>query len=209
MRPLGFGRDRAGLVDLAAGLAGGLFAPVATFGFGLPFWASVPGAILLFAGVRLAAAPRRLFEGLTLDDADRASLDLARDVLSGAQDQLGRLVAAARGVTNVPVRESLDRLGAIAARVVSEVEQKPRRLANVRRLLTYYLPSAARLAEGYRVLEASSAPDVARLRATASMIGQLDGVFARHADRLTEEEVDGLDVELRLLENSIREDQPC
>ena len=202
------GKDAPGVADVLAGLAGGLFAPAATFGFGLPLWVSIPGAALVFFGVRLVAAPRRLFEGLDLQEADLANVDLARDVLSAAGDHLARLRAAARATASVPVRASLDRLATIAARVMADVEQKPRRLNSVRRLLTYYLPSAARLAEGYRVLEASTAPDEARLRATAGMIGQLDGVFARHADRLTEEEVDGLDVELRLLENSIREDQP-
>src|SRR5262249_32901421 len=152
-------RDSASRADVLAGLAGGLFAPIATFGFGLPLWASIPGSILIFFGVRLALTPRRLFEGFDFGEADRASLDLARELLSDAQAQLERLGAVARETRTAAVRGKLDHLQAIAARVIAEVEQKPRRVNNVRRLLTYYLPAAARLADGYHVLENSHAPD--------------------------------------------------
>jgi 5-bromo-4-chloroindolyl phosphate hydrolysis protein len=199
--------DAAAWADVLAGLAGGLFAPVATFGFGLPLWASIPGAVLIFFGVRMVAAPRRLFEGFDFGEADRASLELAREILSEAQVQLQRLRSLAQETKTAAVREKLTHLHAIAARVVGEVEQKPRRVNNVRRLLTYYLPAAARLADGYHVLENSNAPDRERLKAAGDMIGRLDEVFARYADRLSEEEVEGLDVELKLLENSIRDEQ--
>jgi 5-bromo-4-chloroindolyl phosphate hydrolysis protein len=200
-------RDPAPWADVLAGLAGGLFAPIATFGFGLPLWATIPGAVLIFFGVRLVAAPRRLFEGFDFGDADRASLELAREILSEAQVQLQRLRAMAQETKTAAVREKLTHLHAIAARVVGEVEQKPRRVNNVRRLLTYYLPAATRLADGYHVLENSNAPDRERLKAAGDMIGRLDEVFGRYADRLSEEEVEGLDVELKLLENSIRDEQ--
>ena len=151
--------------------------------------------------------PRRLFEGFAFGEADRASLELARDILSDAQAQLDRLQGLSRETSAVAIRQKLDHLHAIAAGVVRDVEQKPRRVNNVRRLLTYYLPAAVRLADGYRVLEGSNAPDRERVRATAEMIGRLDEVFGRYADRLSEDEVEGLDVELKLLENSIRDEQ--
>jgi hypothetical protein len=200
-------RDPVDWTDIAAGLAGGLFAPIASFGFGLPWWASVPGAVLVFFGVRLAVQPRRLFEGFDFDAADRASLELARDILSGARGELDRLHELARDMRTASVRQKLDHLHAIAAGVTDEVEQKPSRVNNVRRLLTYYLPAAVRLADGYRVLERANDPDRERVRATETMIGRLDQVFGRYADRLSQEEVEGLDVELRLLENSIQDEQ--
>jgi hypothetical protein len=200
-------RDPVDRTDVLAGLAGGLFAPVATFGFGLPWWASVPGAVLVFFGVRLAVQPRRLFEGFNFGAADRASLELARDILSDAHGQLDRLAEVVRDTRTGSVRARLEHLHAIAAGVVDEVEQKPSRVNNVRRLLTYYLPAAVRLADGYRVLERANDPDRERLTATDAMIGRLDQVFGRYADRLSQEEVEGLDVELKLLESSIRDEQ--
>jgi 5-bromo-4-chloroindolyl phosphate hydrolysis protein len=200
-------RDGVEWTDIVAGLAGGLFAPLATFGFGLPWWASVPGAVLVFFGVRLAVQPRRLFEGFDFGEADKASLELAREILSDARAQLDRLAAAASDIKSANVRQKLEHLRGIAARVVDEVEQKPARVNNVRRLLTYFLPAAVRLGDGYRVLERANDPDRERIKATDTMIGRLDQVFGRYADRLSQEEVEGLDVELKLLESSIRDEQ--
>jgi 5-bromo-4-chloroindolyl phosphate hydrolysis protein len=194
-------------VDLWAGLAGGIFAPVASFGFGLPLWASLPGAVLIFVGTRLAFAPRGLFEGLDGKALDAAGLDLAREVLTAAQVDLARLRAAAHAVREPSARRDLDHLHTVAGRVISEVERTPRRLSSVRRLLTYYLPAAVRLGEGYGVLEGANRPDHARLDAAGALIGRLDTVFARHADRLSAPEIDGLDVELKLLADAIRAEE--
>jgi hypothetical protein len=193
--------------DIWAGLAGGVFAPVASFGFGLPLWVSLPGAVLIFFGARLAFAPRGLFEGFDGQALDAASLDFAREVITAAQADLARLRAATLAIREPSARGHLDHLHTLAARVIGEVEQKPKRVSSVQRLLTYYLPAAVRLGEGYRVLETANRPDQARLTATGSMITQLDTVFARHADRLSAPEIDGLDVELKLLTDAIRAEE--
>jgi hypothetical protein len=57
------------------------------------------------------------------------------------------------------------------------------------------------------VLEAANRPDRARIAATQAMIGRLDEVFARHADKVSTPELDGLDVELRLLDGAIRSEE--
>jgi 5-bromo-4-chloroindolyl phosphate hydrolysis protein len=192
-----------GTVDLIAGAAGGLFAPVATFGLGIPFWLSVPLAVLVFFAVRLLLAPRRLFEGFNFGEIDQASLELAREILERAHADLAALAESAAGIKKAETRKQLMHLHGIASKVVADVEKKPRRINNVRRLLTYYLPGAARLAAGYQVLESRLSPNRDRILATERMIEQLDGTFASHADRLTEQEVEGLDVEIKLLEGEI------
>ena len=196
-----------GSSDLWAGLAGGVFAPLASFGLGLPLWVSLPGAVLVFFGIRLALAPRALFEGVDLDALDAAGLDLAREVLTAAHADIDRLQAAIPQIRDQSVRARLDGLRTVADRVVAEVERKPGRLSSVRRLLTYYLPAAVRLGEGYRVLESANTPDPVRLDAAGAMIARLDPVFGRLADRMSAEEVDGLDVELKLLADSIRTEE--
>jgi 5-bromo-4-chloroindolyl phosphate hydrolysis protein len=201
------GDGGTGTVDLVAGLAGAVFAPLATFGLDVPIWASLPGAALVFLGTRLVLAPRQLFEGFDLTSADRATVELARDVLTDAQAELDALRSCAREAREPAIRDRLNHLHAIAARVVAEVEAKPRRVNAVRRLLTYYLPSAVRLARGHEVLARAHAPDRERLAASAAMIGRLDQVFERQADRVSAEEVDGLDVELRLLDEAIRAEE--
>jgi 5-bromo-4-chloroindolyl phosphate hydrolysis protein len=169
----------------------------------MPFWLSVPLAVVMFFGVRFLLAPRRLFEGFRFDAIDQASLALAREVLERARVDPDGLGEAAAELKNARVQKSLMHLHAIAGRVIGEVEQKPRRIGNVRRLLTYYLPGAARLAAGYRALESQLEPNRERMRATERMIGELDRVFTTYADKLTEQEVEGLDLEIKLLESEI------
>ena len=196
-------RRSSGTVDLIAGVCGGLFAPIATFGFGMPFWLSVPLAVLIFFALRLILGPRQLFEGFQFQEIDQASLALAREVLEQARTDLDGLSEAAAAIKNRRSRERLMHLHGIAKKVIDEVEQKPRRINNVRRLLTYYLPGAVRLGAGYQVLEERLEPNRERMAAAQRMIGQLDGVFTTYADKLTEEEVDGLDLEIKLLEGEI------
>ncbi|KMO26830.1 5-bromo-4-chloroindolyl phosphate hydrolysis family protein [Methylobacterium aquaticum] len=193
--------------DLWAGLAGGAFAPLAAFGLGLPLWVALPGAVLVFAGLRLVLAPRAPFEGLDRAALDGAALDLAGEVLAAARGDLARLREAARTVRAPEPRARLERLHAVAVATAERVEREPRRLNAARRLLTYYLPAAVRLGEGYRILEGAHRPDPARLAAAAAMIGNLDAVFSRHADRLDAPEIEGLDVELKLLADAIRAEE--
>jgi len=196
------GRDK-GTADLVAGAAGGLFAPLATFGLGIPFWLSLPLAVLVFFGVRLMIAPRQLFEGFRFEKIDAASLALAREVLEQARADLDGLGEAASSIRDAGIRGKLMHLRGIAGKVIGDVERKPRRIGNVRRLLTYYLPGAVRLAAGYQALEGQLAPNRERMRAAERMIGELDGVFTTYADKLTEQEVEGLDLEIKLLEGEI------
>jgi 5-bromo-4-chloroindolyl phosphate hydrolysis protein len=196
-----------GTPDLIAGVAGGLFAPAATFLLGIPFWIAIPLAVLIFFGVRMALAPRRMFEGIELGTLDQASLALAGEVLEAARLDLDRLAAIASGLKNAATRARLEHLQTIAARVVAEVEEKPRQVGQVRRLLTYYLPAAARLADGLAALDRMHVPNRQRLLAAEKMVGELDGVFTKYADKLAQDEVEGLDLELKLLEAAVTEEQ--
>ncbi|GJE73080.1 5-bromo-4-chloroindolyl phosphate hydrolysis family protein [Methylorubrum podarium] len=202
-----FPADPGGRASLWAGLAGGLFAPLATFGFDLPLWASLPGAALVFLGARMALAPRALFDGLDPGSVDAATVALARDVIVAARADLDRLRAAALGLRTREAARHLEHLHGIVRGVLERVEGDPRRMSRVRRLLTYYLPAAVRLGEGLRVLEAAHRPDAARLAAVGAMIARLDTVFARHADRIDGVAVEGLDVELTLLADALRAEE--
>jgi hypothetical protein len=132
--------------------------PLATFWLGIAWWLSLPLAALVFLGVRLALSPRELFEGFRFKTIDQASLALAREILEQARADHDGLAAAAGAIKDAHIRDNLKHLCAIVERVISEVEQKPHRINNVRRLLTYYLPGTLRLANGCRTLESQLSP---------------------------------------------------
>jgi len=193
--------------DLVAGAAGGLFAPLATYALGLSIFATLPGALLVFLGVRMLLTPKGYFEELPEGKFAEGQVELARAVLTTAGASLEALGEIAAELRNLEVKQMLLHLQAIAAKVMGEIERDPARLMNVQRLLTYYLPSAQRLAEGYRALEQKRQPSRERVQATIAMIERLDDVFSSYSDRLVLPEVEGLDVELRLLDDAIREER--
>ncbi len=198
---------RGGRADLVAGLAGGAFAPLASLGGGLPLWASLPGALLVFAGLRLALTPKAATGGFDPNAYSDATHGLAAEVLDAAGEDIARLDACIEGLRPGATRERLAHMRGVAAGVVAEVGRRPDRLDGVSRLLTYYVPACVRLGEGLLVLERAHRPDARRIEAASAMLWRLDEVFAHHADRVSAQEIDGLDVELRLLGDAIRAEE--
>lgn len=203
-------RRLAGLPpDLVAGGVGAIGALVtvaAAFGLGLPLWLAFVTAGVGYAGTRLALTqiPHEPIDPVRLT---AATGDLAREVVVAARGETRKLLNSASTVREPRVRAHLMNLYTLGSRVIGEVERNPQRLGSVRRLLTYYLPAAARLGEGFQVLETARYPDGARLAATATMIERLHETCARQADRLNETDVDGLDVELRLLGDALQDEE--
>jgi len=97
-------------------------------------------------------------------------------------------------------------LAEIAADVFAKVETNPESAGTVRRFLSYYLPRAAEVAEGFAVIEAKRQPDTARLQEIGLVLTKLEDAFAHYSDSLVEDRLDTLDTELRLIQASLKED---
>lgn len=190
-----------------AGLIAGLFVPIAVFGFGVPFLYSLPGAVLIYFGVKLYYSPRGFFSRLPKGDFAEERIKLTREVLEKADYSLSSLAASVEHIRKREVQERLLHLHRVASDVMSEVEKDPKRLMNVQRLLTYYLPSASRIAKGYVALEQKRNPQIERIEQTEEMVARLDGIFSDYADRLVMPEVEDLDVEIQLLDDALRAEE--
>ena len=191
---------------IAAGLAAALLIPLLVFVVGLPFAVGAGAGVIVFAGLVFLLAPRRLFEGVDVSKVARGRLDLARKVLSDATPLVDRLKITAAKIETTGMGGRVDRLAGTARAIIAGVEADPNRLASVQRFLTYYLPQAVELAENYAVLERQRSPDPARKTEAEELIGKLDEAFSHYADTLLESDLADLDVQLRLLQSSLRED---
>jgi hypothetical protein len=76
----------------------------------------------------------------------------------------------------------------------------------VRRLLNFYLPNAASVAEGWRALENKSEPSPERVRETRETMAQLNDAFTRFADDLHEPQMQTLDLDLKVLNDALKQD---
>lgn len=198
-----FGNDRNWLI---AGLVGALVVPGLVFLADMPVSLAAALGLVAFAGTVLLLAPRRVFEGIDVSNVARGRLDLARKVLNEAQPRIEDLEKAAGQIRKATVKAQVGRLASTARAIVTGVEQDANRLTTVQRFLTYYLPSAAEIADRYTVLEQQRQPEVQRVTQTESVIARLEDAFSHYADSLLDSDLAGLDVELRLIESSIAED---
>jgi 5-bromo-4-chloroindolyl phosphate hydrolysis protein len=171
-----------------------------------PFILSLVIAILVFTGLAMLFAPRRLFEGIDVKALGGGRVAFARDLLTQAVPFAERLRTAAGKISDKEVGAKVKTLADIASDVFTKVEANPASAGNVRRFLTYYLPRAAEIAEGFDIMESARAPDAARLDEVRSVISKLEEAFIHYADSLTEAELGTLDTNLRLIQASLKED---
>ncbi|SCB41462.1 5-bromo-4-chloroindolyl phosphate hydrolysis family protein [Rhizobium multihospitium] len=198
-----FGNDWNWIV---AGLAAAIVVPVLSFLAGMPIWIAAIIGLLVFVGLIFALAPKRLFEGLDAKAISRGRLDFARDLLSTAAPAAERLEASAKQIGSKDVARRVRHLAEIAADVFAKVEANPESAGTVRRFLSYYLPRAAEVAEGFAVIEAKRQPDAARLQEVGLVLTKLEDAFVHYSDSLVEDRLDTLDTELRLIQASLKED---
>ncbi|WP_133707106.1 5-bromo-4-chloroindolyl phosphate hydrolysis family protein [Rhizobium sp. BK313] len=198
-----FGNDWNWIV---AGLAAAIVVPVLSFFAGMPLWIAAVIGLLIFVGLVFALSPRRLFEGLDAKTIGKGRLDFARDLLSAAAPAAQRLEASADHITNKETAKRVRHLAEIAADVFAKVEASPESAGTVRRFLSYYLPRAAEVAEGFATLEAKRVPDQKRLQEVDLVLTKLEDAFVHYSDSLVDDRLDTLDTELRLIQASLKED---
>ncbi|RAZ88483.1 5-bromo-4-chloroindolyl phosphate hydrolase [Mesorhizobium hawassense] len=171
-----------------------------------PFLVSAVISVLVFTGLIFVLAPRQLFEGLDLRSIGGGQVAFARELLAQAQPAADRLTAAAGSIADKDMKAKVKNLSDIAADVISKVEAKPASAASVRRFLTYYVPQAAEVAEGYATLANRRAPSQQRLATVGAVITKLQDAFVHYADSQADSELGTLDVDLRLIQESLKED---
>lgn len=191
---------------ILAGLVTAILVPVLTFAAGMPFWIAAVVGLPVFAGLVFLLAPRRLFEGLDIKVIGRGRLAFARELLEAAVPSAQRLEAAADDITDKQTAARVRHLAEIAADVFRTVEAKPESANAVRRFLSYYLPRAAEVAEGFAAIEAKRAPDIKQLEDVRAVLVKLEDAFVHYADSLVDDALGTLDTDLRLIQASLKED---
>jgi 5-bromo-4-chloroindolyl phosphate hydrolysis protein len=190
---------------IIAGIAAAVLLPLLTV-IGLPFVVAATVAVVAFIGLVFFLRPRALFEGLDVNALGRDKVAFATDLLKEAGPAADRLSAAAIGITDKTIKERVRHLEQIAREVFGKVEANPGSAAGIRRFLSYYLPRAAEVSEGFAALEDKRAPDQKRLGEVGEVIGKLEDAFVHYADSLVDNELGSLDIDLKLIQQSLKED---
>lgn len=190
---------------LASAAAAAVAFPATALGLHLPLLLDAGLAAAVFGGVYLVArSPGR---GSSLDDESviEARNQTGRGLIEDGAEALERLRRVGRTLQDAPMRGQVERLTRTADKVLRDVRADPSRAMGVRRLLTFYLPNAASLAEGWQALERRSVPGERAEQTRKTMIA-LNEAFARYADDLTEPQMQTLDLDLKVLNDALKSD---
>lgn len=129
------------------------------------------------------------------------------------QRVLGEAAAALRGLDAVIPRlrhpDSVASVAGIVAagnRTMGVVAAQPDKFNTAQRLFTYYLPEAVKVAEALAALEADPRGDAGRIVATQGVLQKLTMLFDRTELELRESDAQALDIDLRLLDQSLAAD---
>ena len=181
--------------------------PGLALGLHLPLWIAGAISAAVFGGTWLVArAPTGPGDGLDDDAILQARTDTARGMVSDADAAVVKLEQAARSIKDDAMRTEVGKLAEIGGRVTREVKDDPNRAMAVRRLLTFYLPNAASLAEGWRTLETRSSPSPERIAQTRETMQALGDAFGKFADQAAAPQLQALDLDLKVLNDALKAD---
>src|SRR5262249_12838229 len=159
----------SGLNWIAGGAVAATLLPVLAIGIGLPFWLALMASVAAGGGLGMVLTASRPFARLETSGVARAKIELARELLEDARPVLCRVGGAARPAGEAGGAEGARHLANAGGDILGAMEEARLRSARVRRILTYYMPRAAKRAEASARLERTAAPDVARLAAAGGL----------------------------------------
>jgi hypothetical protein len=187
-------------------LAAAIALPAAVIGFGAPLWLGLIIALVALAAVALIRPRLRagvIVEGEVVSPALATPLKVA---LGDAAPAIARLEAAAKRIGKAEARDRVARLAKAGRLICADLEADPSGLPSVQRLLTYYLPRAAEMAEGYADLESPATAASPRLLEVEAVLEKLEDAFRHYAQLLHEDDLRGLDAEMKLIREALDED---
>lgn len=195
-----------GSAILTAGLAGAVALPLLAFGLHLPLW--IDGGVGLMTVVGVYLVSRKGGAAADLDDEPlrAARNQTGQSLLADGAAALSRLERAGRSIKDADMRLQIATLANTGAGVLRDVKADPGKAMAVRRLLTFYMPNAANLAEGWQTLEQRATPSPERSAQIRQTIQSLNDAFKKFADDLVEPQMQSLDLDLKVVGDALKSD---
>jgi hypothetical protein len=104
------------------------------------------------------------------------------------------------------MRSAVQSLVKTASGILGHVGQQPDRAMAVRRFLTFYLPNAAAIAQGWCTLECNAEPSPERMTQTREVMAALQDAFVKFESLADAPELQELDLNLKIVKDSLKAD---
>jgi hypothetical protein len=195
-----------GTAILISAAAAAVAFPAAALGLHLPLWLDGGLSAAVFGGLYLVVRRPAAGSGLDDDSVIEARNQTGRGLLEDGTAALDRLRRSGKMIQDAPMRGQVERLCRTADKVIQGVRTDPGKAMAVRRLLTFYLPNAASLSEGWQALEQRTTPGGDRAEQTRKTMLALNDAFSQYADDLTQPQMQTLDLDLKVLNDALKSD---
>jgi len=162
-------------------------------------------------GKALPAAPQPppLMRGVERPALPQSPDVEAREVVAAAHGMVLSIIEAADGIQKPDIRGRVARICGTAEEILAELGREPRQVQLARAFLAYYLEAAQKIVTGYADLSRTSSPSPQAAQTLARAEASLDSIqqaFDQQLAALQEHRVIDLDVEVEVLEKTVRMD---
>ncbi len=193
-----------GTSTLIAGAAGALTLPLVVFVLGLPLWLGVVAALGMFAGLILAL--RSSGRGLDVDALLEVQSDTVRGLIDDGTAALARIKRIAPQIRDPAMKSAVQALASTSDQILAHVQNDTSRAMAVRRYLTFYLPNAAQIAEGWQTLESSAGSPPQRKEQAREVMKALGDAALKYVGEADAPELNELDLSLKVVKDALKSD---
>ena len=172
----------------------------------------LPGLLVtLAASVAGYVGGSKVFPGRDITVEERietGDAQLDRDIAEG-RAQLERLREANAAIAHPGITANLDRMTKAGEQIFRELGRDPNKVQLVRRFMSYYLPTAEKLMEQYRLLDQNKVKGeniTAAMGHIESSIGVIADAFDKCADNLFKDNEMDIDAEIQVMKTLLAGD---
>ena len=144
-------------------------------------------------------------EKLTLKDTNRKLYD----ILETAKKQNKKIVQMIPQIEDEEIRKQLNEINESVSKIISTVEEKPKKVNQTNNFFDYYLPITVKLVERYDEIEnqkLSSSESKKFLQSTNKMVGEINKAYKKILADLYRSDIVDMDAEMKVFDSLLKAD---
>lgn len=110
-------------------------------------------------------------------------------------------------IQNTVISEKIDKLGDVTKKIFAYISEKPEKLKDIRRFITYFLPTTIKLLNSYARAEAQDNDGENIKQIKNDIEGAMDGIidsFQKYLDNLYADEAMDIDAEITVFDSMLK-----
>lgn len=165
---------------------------------------------LLIAGIDifayLAMRKFKVFKDIVIQYEEEIPFENleVQDVINEGQHYLNRLIQANNKIQNVEVSKDIDDIVKVSKNILNRVQEYPKKVQEIRKFISYYLPTIAKMLDYYTELENETFESEnvkSSKKKIENMLNQVEKAFKEQLDRLYDDEALDISSDIKVMES--------